>query len=177
MCSQLAARIYKNGVQTLACGAGFQTVNGCAAHASRRVLTLDLKTCSLFVLFTSRLTESDGDPTCVATIPKMLTKFRLFLGFGEQCPLTAWIDVVNWPKVRTILTEGSKRGLKVRTGTGDRGRNRLASSSASWNQMEIHRMMLCAPNGPSDESGCYSLSALTCTGRKGCESDMVGNSH
>ena len=27
--------------------------NGCAAHASRRLLTLDLKTCSLFTLITS----------------------------------------------------------------------------------------------------------------------------
>jgi hypothetical protein len=35
MYSQLAARIYKNGVQTFACGAGFQAVNSCVAHASR----------------------------------------------------------------------------------------------------------------------------------------------
>lgn len=30
--------------------------NGCAAHASRRVITLDLKTCSLFMLITTPIT-------------------------------------------------------------------------------------------------------------------------
>ncbi len=27
----------------------------------------------------------------------------------------------------------------------------------SWNQLEIHRMMVCAPKGPSEESGCSGL--------------------
>ncbi len=34
-------------------GAVFQTVNGCAAHSSRRVLTRHPKTCSLVTLFTT----------------------------------------------------------------------------------------------------------------------------
>jgi hypothetical protein len=37
----------------------FQTVNGCAAHSSRRVLTRHLKTCSLVILFTN------GEQSCV----------------------------------------------------------------------------------------------------------------
>jgi hypothetical protein len=49
----VAARIYKNGAQTFACGAGFQAVNGCAAQPSRRLLTLGPKTCSLFALITT----------------------------------------------------------------------------------------------------------------------------
>ncbi len=39
------------------CGATSQLVNGCAAHASHRLLTRHLKTCSLVTLFT---TSSDG---------------------------------------------------------------------------------------------------------------------
>jgi hypothetical protein len=38
-------------------GAVIQTVNGCAAHSSRRVLTRHLKTCSLVTLFTTQHTE------------------------------------------------------------------------------------------------------------------------
>ncbi len=52
MRSQLAARIYKNGVQTFACGAGFQAANGCVAQHSRRFPTFRADFGSLLALIT-----------------------------------------------------------------------------------------------------------------------------
>ncbi len=53
MRSALTSRIDKNGAQPSASGAGSAAVNGCAAHSSRRLLTLGPKTCSLFALITN----------------------------------------------------------------------------------------------------------------------------
>ena len=51
--------------------------------------------------------------------------------------------LVNWVKVRTNLTQCSKRRLKVRTGTGGRWRHGPAPSSPSLQEGEIDRTMFC----------------------------------
>ena len=47
--------MYKGVMDEARCGVTSQLVNGCAAHASRRLLTRHLKTCSLVTLFTTYL--------------------------------------------------------------------------------------------------------------------------
>ena len=50
----LATRIDKNGVQTVACEAAFQGVNGCAAHDWGQIARPEGKSCSLRRSFTSQ---------------------------------------------------------------------------------------------------------------------------
>jgi hypothetical protein len=50
---RLSIRIYNHRASQIASTAISWVGNGCAAHPSRQVLTLHLKTCSPFALFTS----------------------------------------------------------------------------------------------------------------------------
>jgi hypothetical protein len=71
--------IYK-GVMDKARGeAVFQTVNGCAAHSSRRVLTRHLKTCSLVILFTIRLHTGN-----CGNLAESSANFAPIIGFWVQ---------------------------------------------------------------------------------------------
>src|SRR4051794_12994617 len=49
--------IHNRRTREFASGAACQSLNGCAAHSSRRLLTLGLKTCYVLTPFTSRFSE------------------------------------------------------------------------------------------------------------------------
>jgi len=108
------------------CGVTSQLVNGCAAHASRRLLTRHLKTCLLVTLFTSRERHL---VRCWLHFPCFSSTLR---GTVVGCSLANQHDIPDTLQIAARENVDRMVKLHARKGLGTESRVAHARRRVSW---------------------------------------------